>query len=519
MSSCSQQLGDPRLPINPGEPPLPVEPDDPDAPDAPGAGRVETAATNLLLLPENPRYFEYKGLPLVSFGHQGGLSPVPTGTFSADVIVQAARYGNSLYTAAHPQWVNASYDELLETLQDDAHWEHLEELARTASENDVILRVYFWSYKWNYDDESYSATDMLWPDPGDDGGEVTGGWTRRELHELTIERVVEATWQYPNVVYNFMWEYNTKRSLDPDGAFHQWWVEQLHEAGREIDPETTHLVSIEEGRPLPGDETADFESEQSPDFIVEEDGNGFWYSCETDREKLLSYNVPLVFIASDYPFADNDFSGWDDVPSCGREWNNDSVSDYAIRPEDVRDMLMGGFHPAEAWAPARADTLDYYLQARWYMENVGVLDTSLTGTSPTGTFPIGTSPTGTLANVPRYRPSQRPQLINPEGLTNGRGGDQYAAIYRHPQGLPPAQAEVWIDVNSDGRFSPDPADGERFEMEAQGDDFANGVTFTAQGPADARYLFRFADQNWNPPETGGLVPGVVEGISYGHWGG
>jgi hypothetical protein len=344
---------------------------------------------------------------------------------------------------------------------------------------------------------------MLWADPNNDGGEVVDGLSRRELHELAIERVVAATWQYPNVVYNFMWEYNTKRSLDPDGAFHRWWVERLHEAGREIDPKTTHLVSIEEGRPLAGHDSDEFASHYGANFIVEEDGNGFWYSCETGRAKVLGHDVPLVFIASDFPFADNDFSGWDDVPYCSRKRSNGSVATYRIEPEDVRFMLTGGFHPAEAWAPARADTLDYYVQARWYMENVGVLDATLNGA---------------LAGVPPYRPSDRPQLTSPEGFSSGRDGGEYAAIYRHPQGLPPAQAEVWIDVNGDGRFSADPAAGERFEMEAQGGDFATGVTFTAQGPADARYVFRFADANWNPPETGGLVPGVTEGISYGHWG-
>jgi hypothetical protein len=495
LSACTQQLAAVNPPVRPDVPP--------DGPEAPAAPNLQAHAASLALLPEHPRYFEYQGLPMVLFGHQGGLSPVPTGTFPIEVIVRAARYGNSLFTAAHPRWVKATHGELLATLQDDAHWEHLEQLAKTAFEHDLVLRIFFWSYKWNFADGVYSGTDMLWPDPNNDGGEVVDGLSRRDLHELAIERVVAATWQYPNVVYNFMWEYNTKRSLDPDGAFHRWWVERLHEAGREIDPKTTHLVSIEEGRPLPGNDSTDFASQYGASFIEEEDGNGFWYSCETGRAKVLGYNVPLVFIASDYPFADNDFSGWDNVPYCSRKRSNGTVNNYQIAPKDVRHMLTGGFHPAEAWAPARGDTLDYYLQARWYMENLGVLDASLNGA---------------LADVPPYRPSERPQLASPEGFESGRAGREYAAIYRHPQGLPPAQAEVWIDVNGDGRFSPDPAAGERFEMQAQGSEFATGVTFTAQGPADARYVFRFADENWNPPETGGLVPGATEGISYGHWG-
>lgn len=73
-------------------------------------------------------------------------------------------------------------------------------------------------------------------------------------------------------------------------------------------------------------------------------------------------------------------------------------------------------------------------------------------------------------------------------------------------------------MDGDGRFSPERAAGERFVMEAQAEDYRNGVLFTAQAPADRSYVFRFADQNWNPPVAGGLVPGAAEGISYDHWG-
>jgi hypothetical protein len=59
-----------------------------------------------------------------------------------------------------------------------------------------------------------------------------------------------------------------------------------------------------------------------------------------------------------------------------------------------------------------------------------------------------------------------------------------AASRRGAVGLPPAQAEVWVDVNGDGRFSSDAAAGERLAMEAHGDDYAAGVLFTVQGPPD-----------------------------------
>jgi hypothetical protein len=298
------------------------------------------------------------------------------------------------------------------------------------------------------------------------------------------------------VIYNFMWEYNTRqKSQDPDGAFHRWWAERLREEGGRHDPRIQHLVSIKLGSAPP--------SRFGADLVIEEDGNGFWYSHS--HEIVLGYGTPAVFISSDFAFADSDFTGWENVVGEPRRLrSNGQVVGHPIEPGDVRAMLAEGFHPAETWVSAADDTLRYYLQARWFMENRGVLDLK---------------PRSRIEALPEYRASERPQLLDPDGYHVGRNeAGQYGAFYRHPEGLAPAQAEIWIDVNADGRFRPDPAGGERFAMQAHGEDFRHGVLFTANGPADRAYVFRFADRNWNPPVRGGLIPGEAEGISYAHWG-
>jgi hypothetical protein len=455
------------------------------------------APVGLRLLPENTRYFEYKGLPMVLFLHKGGLKQVPgINRQSQEAIVQASRHANHFYMPLHSTWVRATAEEVHAQLQDDAHWGRVREIARTAFEHDVILHLFFWSYKFNFEKQDWSGSDMVWPDPADDGGVLveSAGLTRRDLHELAVNRAVEATWDLPNVVYNFMWEYNVRqRKQDPEGAFHRWWAAQVRERGRQLDPAIEHRISVKLGYAHP--------SSLGADFVVEEDGNGFWLGHS--HKVVLAYNVPAVFISSDFVFADNDFNGWEHVPFNPRKWANGQVLGHPITPNDLRAMVSEGFHPAETWVPARDDTLPYYLQMRWYLENAGILDTDAHGA---------------VRTLPRFRPSKRPALSNPATFLHGRNGDQYAAIYAHPEGLPPVLAEVWIDVNGDGRFSPDPADGERFPMKAESDNFKQGVLFTTTGPADRRYLFRFADQNWNPPVRGGLVPGKVEGISYDHWG-
>jgi hypothetical protein len=101
---------------------------------------------------------------------------------------------------------------------------------------------------------------------------------------------------------------------------------------------------------------------------------------------------------------------------------------------------------------------------------------------------------------------------------------QFSAVYADADNDAPVQAEVWIDMNGDGRFAPDAARGERLPMEWSGEEYSRGVTFhcavprsAIQDPTAVRYMFRFADAHWYPPQTGGLVAGRTAGITYAHW--
>jgi hypothetical protein len=465
-----------------------------------GAAAGTCTATDhppLRVHPENPRYFEYRGLPLVLFGHQAGLRGVPVPRQAGtDAAARVSRYGNHFYMTVHPTWVRATFDEVHRTLHDPENWRRVRDLIEAAREHDVIVHLFFWSYKFNYAEQDWSGSDMIWTDPDDDGGVVVGrDVTRRDLHRLAIDNAVEHTADLPNVVYNFMWEYNVRvPGKDPDGEFHRWWARTFRETFARAVPGRDPLISIKFGRRHP--------RERGADFVVEEDGNGFFY--RHPHTTVLEHGVPAVFISSDFVFADNVFRGWDRVPWNPRVWERGQVRDYRITPDDLRAMVTEGFHPAETWQSAQEETLNYYLQMRWYLENL-----------PTWRNEPGR---GIAADaLPRYVPSQRPTLSNPPGYTNGRNGRSYAAIYAHPEGLPPAQAEVWIDVNGDGRFETDPAAGERIAMQPQGDDYKEGVLFTAEGPKEGRYVFRFADRNWNPPRAGGLVRGRSEGITYRAW--
>ena len=66
---------------------------------------------SLKLLPENNRYFEYRGLPFMPFGYAGGFWEeygfIPrVGLLTEDHMDNAARYGNHIYARA----CTGSYD-------------------------------------------------------------------------------------------------------------------------------------------------------------------------------------------------------------------------------------------------------------------------------------------------------------------------------------------------------------------------------------------------------------------------
>lgn len=464
-------------------------------------GGVSKSAVKLIVHPENSRYFEYKGKPLVMFLDHGGLNSGSSGNFiyqpsgaSDGRIKRVAEHGNHMYMHVNRGFRDVDWRGAVDMMSDQSRWDELERVCKTAYEHDVMLSLVFWSYKWNFLKQDWSGSDMIHKCndaecttgfDGDDSNdvvwlddEILPGFTKRDLHLLAIDKVVEACWPYPNATFNMMWEYNVRIGSDRNGHFHRWWVKEMRAAAQRHYPgsSVSHLFSIEYGGEHP--------SVRDADFITEEDGNGFWKSG-ADFAKVKSYNVPLVFWASD--------------------WSYEDEVGTAIGPVEYREQVREGFNPAEAFAPPTDEGLEYTLQARWYLENTG-FDTE----------------------VAKYSPSRRPKLSTPPGYNNGvkvvNGALDFACVYSDPEGDPPTHAEVWVDRNGDGRFAIDPSKGERIAMNGSGSDYRNGVTFSASnvtvqfsGNRDLSYVFRFADTSWNPPQSGGLVPGNNSGISYNHW--
>jgi hypothetical protein len=214
------------------------------------------------------------------------------------------------------------------------------------------------------------------------------------------------------------------------------------------------------------------------------------------------------------------------IPRAAREWGIPIVRlgacglEYlphkAIRANEelLLEQMHYGVQTGESYYGATPEARQWLLQLRWFAENVRSWEDE---PGARGGDEI------TLDRLPRFAVSRRPALTSTPGFVHGflrqADGAAFSVMYQDPDNERPAQAEVWVDLNDDGRFDPNPAHGERLPMSAASGRYDRGVAYTAKLPprsltsgASLRYVFRFADPHWLPPVVGGAVPS-----NYGHW--
>jgi hypothetical protein len=292
-----------------------------------------------------------------------------------------------------------------------------------------------------------------------------------------------------------------------EGAFHRWWVDEMKRQGKKVDPSASHLFSITYGKKHPSTRNADF---------IENEGVSPVVQYGVNVAQVESYKVPLVMWELSAPVGICSWEGATGERLCSSGW----APLRKARPDDIRRGILMGLQPSETYLGIESSSLTYYLQARWYLENI----TSWADEDFINKVARGNEVNA--ARLPVYTPSNRPVLTNPAGYTNGvktgSGTLHFACTYQDADNDPPAQAEVWVDRNSDGRFDPTPSRSERIQMVGNSIGYKNGVTYianniTVSSTGKVNYVFRFADKHWYPPVKGGLVPGRALGISYDHW--
>lgn len=570
----------------------------------------------LIFLPENGRYFQYRGLPRISIDYQGGFesnTPDPM-EITRDHIKQAAAYGNSFYLGGCARGGRATFKDLYNSLYNNqVCWDKLRQVSQWAYEEDVVLIMsiatgYSWSFECVgnqyvpcprpytlcnttpdcnedcYCNSAYQGTDMVraycdsdcranhpnqslvpqleefWnllnADLSNYG--LPAGISRMDLHRKMIEKSVEATWDYPNVVYYELWEYgpralnanegctnksNCSEDEWPDdrgniGTFHRWWVNYIKNrirvqslaAGQSA---PTHLIGMTHAGEHPNVRLADFHLDEGT-FGFQWRGSYVVNGSDGNIALVQTYGVPMVSMS-----VGNHWTSFGQIP-WGREgWDfltakcTDPDGDCPRNPspDQVRDLLPRGIHPAENYHRPPDETLDYFLQIRAYLENI------LTWQDEPGYRGGDEINSGKL---PHYQASARPQLSSPSGYTLGRKKTgtrtfEFAVVYRDADGDAPAlhqvgplyqgsyrpQTEVWVDINGDGRYDPDPGGNERLVMNpVGGTDYRNGVTYKISGVMldpdvfSLNYVFRFADAFWYPPLTGELTPSAYQSLFF-----
>lgn len=485
----------------------------------------------LMSLPENSRYFQYKGLPCVLFSacHPAGWSRRP----NAAMIESVSEWAN-LHTITLLKYRYSDYQKLWDRINDDDSWAIIEKCVKNSKNHDMVVHGFFFDGAWNIDDRKYGwRAPQTFIRPIDDPimSEVIPGVgvTRIEFHKRIIQQAVRHLWPYQNVIFDIAFEIHLSPEFWDDGTFIRWWVEEFRKEGKRQYPTMprSQLFGIMNGSEHP--------QERGFDLLIGE-FNYFGFPADPrellkpKRKRIRDYRTPLVRMGLTTPTKNRDKSR-DYLPI-------EPVDEYpprselikrtpVIKPFDnyyylMRSQILTGIHTSVPYGYiASSDTALWWLQLRTYLENIETWKNEPTMLDDGDEIHY--------QRLPHFKDTTRPELISTTGYERGAkraddGSAEFKVIYKDLDNDPPRIAEVWVDRNADGRFDPNPAHGERITMRSPDTDYRAGATFTASGVTanyegieDLWYVFRFADEHWTPPSPGGTIPSNTKGISYEHW--
>lgn len=451
--------------------------------------RASVTDAQLRYLPENNRYWEWKGLPvygLYNDNHVTHCDWKSSGSY-ADKSQWGACMSLRVFGAVFDRY--KTVDEILAKGSDESNWKSIRAKAQEAAEYDMLVMIVWHDGGWSPVKQKYGG-----------GNEIVHEYENyEERYQPVLRMAAKYTWDLTNVIHVPIFEVPYYNEME---VFPVKWRLSMTEYGEVQHPGVSGpmfgLMSRANARGF--------------DCLVGEyDDDG--PHCDPDKNlspMVFSQGIPLMRMCSS-PYGARNKAG-----NCP-----DPVYHYGD-PENLRqiEQILAGYMTAESYGGTTGmDVRHWFLQVRCYVENVRSWENE---PAKFGGDEI------TREKLPRYVNSRRPTLTNAPGYTNGvttgRGGLSFGCVYTDADNDAPVQAEVWVDRNGDGRYDPDPAVGERVSMAPQGSSYANGVTYTVSdvsitGSRDNKvmYIFRFADRNWYPPQRGGVIAGKTPGISYTSW--
>ena len=449
------------------------------------------AATDpqLHYLPENHRYWEWKGLPLYSIMNDNHIAEcdwIPVGE-----IPDKAEWGSIAIIKPFGRVFDRyrSCDEIFQRGTDPWLWQEVRRLAKIAEKHDILVMTMWHDGHYNCEAKQYHSAFVI----------GTRVYKERESEYLKIlELAGEYTGDLTNIIHVPIFE---NQGANQSSQFPVWWLENFRKYVKQYHPDKSGpMFSL-----MSHTTTRGYNS-----LIGEFNGAGVFADPDRNPPSVWEANVPLLRFTSSAYGASN---------KAGRcPWKVYGYNEGENRLQ--QKQILSGYHTAESYGGTTGmDVRHWFQQVTYYIENIKTWENE---PQKFGGDEI------TQAKLPKYAKSERPSLSNPSGYVNGvkvkDGTLSFGCIYEDSDNDAPAQAEVWVDRNGDGRYNPNPDAGERVGMTGQGTSYSSGVTYTADnvsvsGTIDNKvmYIFRFADKNWYPPVTGGVVDGVTKGVPRTSW--
>lgn len=467
---------------------------------------------SLRYLPWNNRYLQYKGLPCVLFWgtHHWGWRAHPT----AEQLRVTAAYAN-FTTLQASDFRYSTYGELWERAGDTAYWRRIAASVEAALELDLIVHLYFFDGHYRVENAVYpSASDFLFPARLDEDLAAFGlpGRTRRQVHERILDQAAIHLAGFPNLIVDPVFESTPLFKLLGHGAddFCRWWADGWRQRSEEAAPGCRQLLGTMLRETAPAARNMDV-------LLGEHESDGFFSDPTRLTSKIYDYRVPMLRMAlrAPEPFTSQ---------MSPMEVRTKVALGHPVQHLMI-EQIVHGVHTAEhynltaenTWVTQADDLQRWFLQARWYLENIKTWD---------GEPGFHGGDEITRERLPLHNGSARPRLENPAGYARGvRLLDdvwEFAVLYHSTDDTDPWLAEVWVDRTGRGYFDPNPAHGDRLAMTRTKREQSGAAYYTVRVPhaetaPGARYVFRFAGRDWLPPAPGGLVPDNTPGISYESW--
>ncbi|MBN2412332.1 hypothetical protein JXQ31_11625 [candidate division KSB1 bacterium] len=274
---------------------------------------TQDALAQLEVFDKNPNYLTYNGEPILL------MCSVPNGQdfhvmdFDINFITQMKNYGGNHIWVMIENFTAIKWSYTKNT--PDAFYDKIGAIARVAYENDVIFGISLFGYglvryPWNFSFNAACSTHCG-NDPGplkdpmdfyDATSNDSAVVAARDVQKTIMRKIIERTWQYPNVYYSPGWEIKVIWNYKVAEWF-KWATDYMEDQGHIINPNIDHLFAIEKTM----DPMEAFKV--GADFVIDEDGNAY-----------KSEGIPFVYWSMDGVYRGLDFWNQDELEPT-RNWD------------------------------------------------------------------------------------------------------------------------------------------------------------------------------------------------------